>query len=120
MGLKPEVSLGVGLATAAVVWAVYQNATPTIADIRSGPPGDDHIDSSRKSAAWMAAGVVAGISLIARDATIFVVGGATVVGVDWWTRHANEVNPDSGRATLPRSMRPAGSQTLVVNDTIAA
>lgn len=116
--LKPEVSLGVGLATAAVVYSVYQNATPTIADIRTGPPQDDHIDSSRKMAAWTAAGVVGGISLIARDATVFIIGGAMVVALDWWTRHANAVNPDTGKAVLPA---PSGNAaTMSVNDTLAA
>jgi hypothetical protein len=102
VALKPEMSLGVGLATAAVVYGVYQNATPTIADIRAGAPGDEVIDGTRKMAAWTAAAVVAGISLIARDPTVFIVGGTMVVAVDWWHRHANEYNPDTGRATLPR------------------
>lgn len=101
MALKPEISIGVGLATAAVVWSIYQNATPTIADIRAGAPQDETIDGTRKMAAWTAAGVVAGISLIAKDPTVFVVGGTMVVAVDWWHRHANAVNPDTGRATLP-------------------
>lgn len=118
MSLKPEISLGVALATGAVVYAIYTNATPTIADIRSGPPGDETIEASRKSAAWMAAGVVAAISLIARDATVFIVGGAEVVALDWWTRHANQVNPDTGRATLPSA--PRGDATQTVNDTLAA
>lgn len=119
MSLKPEVSLGVGLATAAVVWSVYNNATPTIADIRTGAPGDEHIDASRKMAAWTTAGIVGGISLIAKDPTVFIVGGAMIVAVDWWHRHANEVNPDTGRATLPRG-RNGGNATLTVADTIAA
>lgn len=119
-GLKPEVSLGVGLATAAVVWAVYSNATPTIADIRSAPPGDMTIDSTRKMASWTAAGVVAGISLLAKDPTVFVLGGTMVVVLDWWHRHANEVNPDSGRATLPAAMRMGPDATQITNDTLAA
>jgi hypothetical protein len=115
MGLKPEVSLGVGLATAAVVYGVYSNATPTIADIRSGASGDNTIDGTRKAAAWLSAAVVAGISLIARDPTVFVLGGSMVVGLDWLHRHANEVNPDTGRATLPGGI----SRTLVVDDPTA-
>jgi hypothetical protein len=120
MGLKPEISLGVGLATAAVVWSVYQNATPTIADIRTGPPGDATIDSSRKMASWTAAGIVAGISLLAKDPTVFILGGSMVVALDWWHRHANEVNPDTGRATLPSMARGGPDATQGVNDTLAA
>lgn len=110
--LKPEVSLPVGLATAAVVYAIYSNATPTIADIRSAPPGDKTINSSRRAASWTAAGVVAAISLIARDPTIFVLGAGSVVALDWWTRHANQVNPLTGKATT-REAPPAGGDPSV-------
>lgn len=100
MALKPEVSLGVGLATAAVVWSIYLNATPTVADVRVGPSQDENIESSRKMAAWTSAGVVGGISLVAKDPMIFILGGSMVVAVDWWYRHANAVDPDTGKATV--------------------
>jgi len=104
MALKPEVSLGVALATAGVVYSIYSNATPAIADIRVAQPGDETIDSSRKSATWIAAGVVSGISLIAKDPTIFIVGGSMVVAMDWWTRHANEVSPLTNKAAADRTL----------------
>lgn len=93
MSLKPDVSLTVALATGAVVMAIYSNAVPSLPDIRVGKPHDPDIDGSRKAAAWTAAGLVAGISLIAKDKTIFIVGGAMTVAVDWWVRHANAKNP---------------------------
>jgi hypothetical protein len=101
MGLKPEVSITVGLATAALVWSIYSNATPPLADIRVGEKGDRDIDASRKTASWTAAGAVSAISLIAKDPTVFIIGGAMVVAVDWWTRHANEVEPSIGKAFFP-------------------
>jgi hypothetical protein len=93
MGLKPDVSLTVALATGAVVWAIYNNAVPSMPDIRVGKPHDPDIDGSRKAAAYTAAGLVGGISLIAKDPTIFIVGGAMVIAADWWVRHANAHNP---------------------------
>lgn len=99
--MKPEVSIPVGLATAAVVYGIYSNATPTIADIRVGPAQDNNIESARKMAAWTAAAVVGGISLIAKDPTVFIIGGTMVVALDWWTRHANAVNPDTGTVVPP-------------------
>jgi hypothetical protein len=101
MALKAEVSLGVGLATAAVVYAVYSNATPPLIDLRAAPAGDPIAEGTRKTAAWTAAGVVAGISLISRDATVFILGGTMVVVLDWWHRHAIQFNPDSGTAMMP-------------------
>jgi len=113
--MKPEVSLGVALATAAVVWGIYQNATPNLADIRVSPPGDVNVEATRKVAAWTSAGVVGGISLIAKDPTVFVIGGAFIIVLDWWHRHANAFNPDTGRATMP-SRRDV---TMMVNDSQA-
>lgn len=98
--LKPEVSISVGLATGALVWSIYSKATPPVTDIRVGPPGDKDLDAARKAAAWTAAGAVAAISLIAKDPTVFILGGSMVVVVDWWTRHANEVNPLSGFVSM--------------------
>lgn len=104
--LKPEVSLPVGLATAAVVYAIYSNATPTVADLREGPVGDQVADGSRKLAAWTAAGVVAGISLLAKDPTVFVIGGVMVVALDWWHRHAIEYDPGTGTSLRAKISSP--------------
>lgn len=92
--LKPEVSLGVGLATAAVVYGVYSTALPTVADIRTADVGNEDAASAEKSAAWMSAAVVGGISLIAKDPTVFILGGTMIVALSWWYKHANAVNPE--------------------------
>ena len=60
--LKPEVSIPTALATAVVVYAIHQNATPTMADVRSAPSGDKNIASSERQASWLSAGIVAGIA----------------------------------------------------------
>jgi hypothetical protein len=103
MALKREVSLGVGLATAALVYAVYSRALPTLADVRAGAPADVQAGKSEKSAAWTATAVVAAVSLLSRDPTVFIIGGASVVGLSWLHRHANFVNPSQGAASMPTS-----------------
>lgn len=104
---KPEVSIGVGLATAALVYSIYSNATPTLADIRAAEPGNQDIEATRKAAAWTAAGVVAAVSLISKDATVFSLGGAMVIALDWLHRHGNEVDPRTGKAATS-AMQDAG------------
>lgn len=94
--LKPETSVMVGLATAAVVFGIYTNALPPVVDIKDGEPGDEMIGSTEKTAAWMSAAAVGAISLITKDPTVFVLGGSMVIGMSWWNRHANEVNPQWG------------------------
>lgn len=99
MSLKPESSLVVGLATATVVYGVYQAALPNIADVRSLDARNQDIASSERLATWTSAAVVAGISLLAQDMTVFIIGASVTVGMAWWHRHANEVSPLTGKAT---------------------
>ena len=103
MALSREVSLGVGLATAALVYGIFQSGLPSVAEVRTTPPGDPDAAAAERSATWMAAAVVSGISLITKDPTVFVLGGSMVVAYAWWHRHANNHNPSLGAATVPSS-----------------
>jgi hypothetical protein len=104
----PEVSIGVGLATATVVYGIYQGALPNVADVRSLDAHNTDIEASERLAGWTAAAVVAGISLLSKDGTVFIIGGTMVVVMSWWHRHADAVNPADGRAgTQGRGMPDA-------------
>jgi hypothetical protein len=113
--LKPEVSLTVGLATAAVVYGLYQNATPTIADIRVSEPQDATIDGTRKMAAWTTAAIVGAVSLISKDPTVFILGGTMIVALDWWHRHANAFDPEVNRVVS--GVSPAVNQQVMSTGT---
>jgi 4-amino-4-deoxy-L-arabinose transferase-like glycosyltransferase len=112
--LKPDQSIVGTLAVMTATYALYSNGLPSIADIRTAKPGNKDIDAAERSAAWMAAGVVAGVSILAKDPTIFILGGATVIGLSWWYRHANMVNPEIGKAiatfTGPTNITEAAAQ----------
>ena len=110
MALKMEFSVMAGLATATVVYGVYQAAMPSVADARSLEPNNRDLAAAERTASWVSAGVVSGVSLIARDPTIFIIGGITVIGLAWMHRHANAVNPTSSRAA---PSMPAVSQAEV-------
>lgn len=100
-GLKPDVSLPVALATGALVYGIYLNALPPIVDLRTAAPNHPDVASAEKGAAWTAAAAVAAISLIAKDMTVFIVGGGMVIAMSWWHNHANMVDPTFGVA-VPR------------------
>lgn len=86
--LKPEASIGVGLATVAVVYGIHVNFTPTMADMQSLPAGNADVDGAERKATWLSAAVVAGVSLLAKDPTIFVLGSAAAVALAWMSRQA--------------------------------
>jgi hypothetical protein len=97
MALKADTSLIVGLATAALAFGIYQINLPTTAAVRASEPNNQHVDSSRKMATWEAAAAVAGVSLLAHDPTVFVIGGAVVVFLDFSHRAANSTDNVTGK-----------------------
>lgn len=111
MALKPEVSLPVALAVGTMVYAIHSNATPPLIDLRATEPGNRDVDASRKIATWTSAAIVSFVSLVTRDPNIFIVGGAMVVAMDFFTRHANAVHPDTGKVTQHESLVAQGEKT---------
>lgn len=110
--LKPEISIGVGIGTAALVWSVYQTHLPVIADVRNSPMGNATIASQRKVATAEAVGIVAAISLLAKDPTVFVIGGMMVAALDFAHRHANAVDHMINKVpgvSADQGSNPAGS-----------
>jgi hypothetical protein len=108
MALRPEVSLPIALATGAVVYGIFQTHLPPVAESKVTMPGNQHLQSSRRTATWTAAAVVGGISLLAADPTIFIVGGTMVAVLDFTHRHADAVHPQTGQVV---GMNATGSAT---------
>ena len=95
--LTPEKSIGFGLACVTITYAAYSHMLPNHADMRAAPAYDDNIDSARKKALWFAAGSTAALSLLTKDPMVFIIGGASVVAIDWFTRHSNATDPNTGQ-----------------------
>lgn len=94
--MRPEVSIPVALATGGVVVAVYSFMQPNAADQRTVQPASDQaamLASSEQSALLVSIGVVAGISLIAKDPAPFWIGGLVAVALSWSGRFARTVDP---------------------------
>jgi hypothetical protein len=118
--LKPEGSLTLGVATAAMVYGIYSTATPPTSVIHATQANDDNVERGRKKAAWTSVVAVAAISLMARDKTIFILGGATVFALDWHTRHANAVAPDTGQLVDNNGYQPATNNVVAMTQPVEA
>ena len=114
MSLKPEASIGSGLAVAGVVYAIHSNFTPSVADVQGLPSGNKDIDGAERKATWLSIGVVAGVSLLAKDPTIFVIGSAMTVAMAFMTRHANWT--ETKTATLANN---PGQSAVSANDMVS-
>lgn len=109
MALKPEAGVLAGLAVMTMVFAIHQNATPSQADIQALPAGTPDIDTAERKATWLSAFAVSGISLLAKDPTIFIMGSAATVGMALWTRNSNWIESLGGRFMSPSEQAQAGS-----------
>lgn len=95
--LKTEDGLVTGLAVAAVVAGIHAVSVPNVAAVRASAPGNQHADSARKSATLTAALVVVVASAVAKDPTVFVIGGVVVIALDMAQRMANSTDNQSGK-----------------------
>lgn len=87
----------VGLLTAAGVYLIYNNALPSLSDIRVSDPHDGDVEVERKHATWMGAALVGVVFLISRDLNSYIISGAALVGIDLMYKHANAVHPGTGK-----------------------
>jgi hypothetical protein len=105
--LKPEGSLTLGVATAAMVAGVYTVSLPNTAEMHATEANDRNIDAGRKKAGWTSVAIVSAIALMTRDKTIFTLGGIMVIAFDWHARHANATAPDTGQLVDENGYTPA-------------
>ena len=97
MSLKPSEEIQVAALSAAVVYGVFQIDAPNLADVKAAKPGNANVHGSVKSAAWTATAVTAGLALLAKSPTIFVVGALMTVAESWKFYHANNMSPATGK-----------------------
>lgn len=109
MALSPEFSIMGGLAVGGVVLATYSAALPSQADLQALPSGQKEIDQAEKRATVISAGVVAGVSILARDPGIFLIGTGFAVALAWWSRWSNYTDSSAGRYLTPSEQAAAGS-----------
>jgi hypothetical protein len=95
--LKPQDSVISGLATAGFVIGIHAAIMPTGAIVQATDAYDHNLESSRRKAAWIEIAAVAAITLLTKDANIFLLGGGTVIALDWHDRHAMSVHPATGQ-----------------------
>jgi hypothetical protein len=98
---KPEISIGLGLALAVAVVAIYDHMLPTVAETRVNQAGDRDLAAAERTATWTASVLVGAVSLLAKDATAFVIGGSVIVAHAWTHRHANHYDPEQGKISVP-------------------
>lgn len=93
----PEASVMTGLAEAGAILAVYAGGLPSHADIRSAPANNTDVEAVRKKAAWTGGAIIALVFVMTRDRNSALIGGAALAGIDFLVKHANGVDPGTGK-----------------------
>lgn len=99
--LKPEGSVVAGIATIGAVYGLYQLNVGTVAEAHATPDNHPALETSRRKAGYSSLVLVAGLSLLTKDATIFILGCATIIGMEIAYRHGIMVDPLSGKMMNP-------------------
>jgi hypothetical protein len=96
--LKPDGSILMGVATAALVAVIFRTQLPEGAVIHATDPANDiNVDAGRKKATLSSIGVLSAITLLTRDVNVFILGGVVTVALDFNARHANASHPVTGQ-----------------------
>jgi hypothetical protein len=90
-----------GVAVMGAVYGVYQLNVGTAAGAQATESNHPVLESSRKKAGYEALILVAGVGLIARDANIIILGGATIIAMELTYRHSIMASPETGKMQPP-------------------
>ena len=100
MALEAPQSMMGGLATGAVVLGTFSAIMPNATDLRQVSEFNTDVERARKTATLVSLGIVGGVSLLARDAGIFIIGGTIAVALSFVYAHADAVSPLTGKVAM--------------------
>lgn len=97
MQLQPPQEIQISAATAAIVYGIFSLNVRNLSDVKAAPSGNQNVHNSVKTAAWTSTILVAGLGLLAKSPTIYIVGGAMIVAESWKYYHGNVTDPSTGK-----------------------
>lgn len=106
--------VGVGAAFAAIL--IYQHFMPRIADIRTAEPFNTDIESSERAALFASSGFVLVTAGLTKSIEVFIIGGLAIVLIDFVTKHANAVHPDTGKMASAEPQAGGTSESFPMPD----
>jgi hypothetical protein len=99
--LKPSDSVVMSAATVGVVFAVYELHLGSVAQAGATDANHPANTSAKKKAGYEALALVAGLTLITKDANVGILGGATIIAMEISYRHAIMTSPVTGQIVPP-------------------
>jgi hypothetical protein len=82
ISLKPDQELLIGTGVAAIVYGIFSQGAPNLADVRADEPNMNTYKAVN-TAVITATAVVGTLGLLSRSPTVFILGGAMTVFEAW-------------------------------------
>jgi len=95
--LKPENSMVAGLAVIGLVIATYNLHNGTAGEVAATSAWHPSTVTTNKKAGWTSMVLVCGVSLLAKDVNIFILGCSTIIAMHVSYIHAIAVHPATGQ-----------------------
>jgi hypothetical protein len=97
MGTGHKALIGVAVAIGNIM--VYSHFVPPISDVRVAEPFDSDVENAERKALIYTGVLTSLVALLTRSKEVFIIGGVAIIAEDFATKHANAVNPDTGKMT---------------------
>jgi hypothetical protein len=112
--LKPEGSYVAGIAVAGGVWAIYNMTVGPMSTAHASDANHPANATSLKKAGYMAFVFVAGLTVIAKDSNVGLLGFGSIIALQATYRHAIMASPVTGQMVPPAGSgyTPAGGNVV--------
>lgn len=108
--LSGENSIIMSLAAVGLVVSIYNMKVGPVSDVHATDANDINMAASVKKAGWESVAAVAGVTLLAKDLNIAILGGAAIIAEELSYRHALMTHPGNGQiAVTPAAYQPASA-----------
>jgi hypothetical protein len=97
MPINPQNATTAGVMVGIVDVLIWRHFVPNMADVRTAQPFNGDIESAERTALLVGTMFTLVVAGFARSAEVFAVGGLVLVALDFATKHANAVHPDTGK-----------------------
>lgn len=84
-----------GILVGVVDVMIWRHFVPPVSDIRTADAFNVDIEKAERTALLVGTGFTLVTAGLARSAEVFAIGGLILVALDFATKHANAVNPDT-------------------------
>jgi hypothetical protein len=86
-----------GIFVAGVSIAIFDHFTPNITDIRNATPFNQDVEGGERVALIASTMMVAVTAGLMQSIEVFIVGGVAIIATSFALKHANALNPDTGK-----------------------